>query len=328
MTKLQRPYVVASGSYVPKKVVSNEDLEGLCGTNAAWVRENLGISQRRIAEDGELTSDLAAAASKAAIADAGISPLDLDLIIVATASPDRLAPSTACIVQDKIGARCAAAFDMNAVCSGFLYALATGASFVSSSQMRRVMVVGADCFSRFTDWSRRDAPFFGDGAGAVILSGSSGERGFQSFVLGADGSGKDGFTITGGGSEVISSPNTSVEASQYYLMNARAVYDTATKVLPQAIQRLLVDNGMDIDDIHHILLHQASMKVVRKIAESIGAPMEKVPTNMSVYANTASATVAILLDEAFRSGKISPGENVLFGAVGSGWTWGAGLYRY
>jgi 3-oxoacyl-[acyl-carrier-protein] synthase-3 len=194
--------------------------------------------------------------------------------------------------------------------------------------MRRVMVVGADCFSRFTDWSRRDAPFFGDGAGAVILSGSSGERGFQSFVLGADGSGKDGFTITGGGSEVISSPNTSVEASQYYLMNARAVYDTATKVLPQAIQRLLVDNGMDIDDIHHILLHQASMKVVRKIAESIGAPMEKVPTNMSVYANTASATVAILLDEAFRSGKISPGENVLFGAVGSGWTWGAGLYRY
>ncbi|MDX1640079.1 MAG: beta-ketoacyl-ACP synthase 3, partial [Balneolaceae bacterium] len=238
------------------------------------------------------------------------------------------APSTACIVQEKIGAFNAAAFDLAAVCSGFLYGMAVANQFIETGMYKYVLVIGADIFSQITDWERRDCVFFGDGAGAAVFSPSLGTDGFLNFRLHADGRGKFHFTIPAGGSEIPASHETVDKGLHYFEMNGKAVYETATKVLPEVIHEVLNDAHLSIDDIKLMIPHQPSIKVLKEVSRIINMPFEKVMTNMANYANTSGGTIPILLDEVVRDGKISKGDLILFAAVGSGWTWGASIIKW
>lgn len=320
--------IIGTGSYTPEKVYTNKFLESIIETNDKWIRENLGISERRIAADNECTSDLASQAALNAIENAGLTKDDIDLIIVATATPDRLAPSTAAIVQDKIQAYNAVAFDLAAVCSGFLYGMSVASQFIAAGVYDNVLVIGADTFSRVTDWKRRDAVFFGDGAGAAVFSHGNVNEGFLAFRLYTDGRGKWNYTVPAGGSEIPASHESVDQGLHYFQMNGKAVYETGTKVLPIAINQVLNDTGLSIDDIDFLIPHQPSIKILEKTAEIIGMPWEKVMTNMDKYANTSGGTIPILLDEVNRSGKIKAGNHVLFAAVGSGWTYGAAIIKW
>ncbi|MBE2279837.1 MAG: ketoacyl-ACP synthase III [Ignavibacteriaceae bacterium] len=319
--------IIGTGSYTPEKIYTNEYLETVIDTNSEWIFENLGIRERRVAAPDEATSDLAYKAGLEAVNSAGLTVDDIDLIIVATSTPDRLAPSTACIVQDKMKAYNAVCFDLAAVCSGFLFAISTASQFIASGVYDNVLVIGADTFSRITDWTRRDAVFFGDGAGAAVLSHSNVNSGFLAFRLYSDGRGKLNFTIPGGGSEFPISEESLNNNLRYFQMNGKAVYQTGTVVLPQAIKQVLSDCGIDISEVDYMIPHQPSIKILQKTAEIIGLPFEKVKTNMDKYANTSGGTIPILLDEVNKSGLLTPGKLILFAAVGSGWTWGASLYK-
>lgn len=320
--------IIGTGSHTPERIYTNEYLETLVDTNSEWVYKNLGIRERRVAAEGECTSDLAAKAAHKAIEDAGLSVSDIDLIIVATATPDRLAPSTACIVQDKLKAYNAVAFDIAAVCSGFLYAMSVASQFIAAGVYDHVLVIGADTFSRITDWTRRDAVFFGDGAGAAIMSSGSALEGFLAFRLYSDGRGKWHFTIPAGGSENPATEETVKEGRHFFQMNGRSVYETGTQVLPRAINQVLSDAGLTIGDVDFLIPHQPSIRILEKTAEIIGLPWEKVMTNMSKYANTSGGTIPILLDEVKKSGRLKKGDLILFAAVGSGWTYGASLLKW
>lgn len=319
--------IIGTGSYVPETIYTNEYLETIIETNSEWIFENIGIKERRIASKNESTSDLASRAGEIAIKDAGLSTDDIDLIIVATATPDRKAPSTAAIVQSKIGAFNAAAFDINAVCSGFLFAMSVASQYIASGVYNNILVIGADTFSKITDWTRRDAVFFGDGAGAAVLSSGNVTEGFLAYRLYTDSS-KDmyGFTIPGGGSEIpLNNENLN---EQYFQMNGKSVFNSATSALPKAINQVLEDTGLKIDDIDIMIPHQPSIKILQKTAEIIGLPFEKVMTNMDRYANTSGGTIPILLDEVNKLGKLKKGSIVLFAAVGSGWTYGASIIKW
>jgi 3-oxoacyl-[acyl-carrier-protein] synthase-3 len=320
--------IIGTGSYTPAKVLTNEYLSGILSTTPEWIEENLGIKERRVAGNKEFTSDLASQAAIKAIENAGLNKDDIDLIIVATATPDRMAPSTAAIVQDKIEAYNAVAFDISAVCSGFLYAMSVASQFIASGVYDNVLVIGADTFSKITDWTRRDAVFFGDGAGAAVLSHADASEGFLAFRLYTDGRGKWNFTIPAGGSEMPATAKTVDEKLHYFQMNGKAVYETATEVLPKAIEQVLNDTGLTISDIDLMVPHQPSIKILQKTAEIIGLPFGKVMTNMDKYANTSGGTIPILLDELNRSGKIKKGDVLLFAAVGSGWTYGASIIKW
>lgn len=320
--------IIGTGSYVPETIYTNEYLETILSTSADWIFKNLGIKERRIANDTEATSDLAWRAGAKAIENAGLSKDEIDLIIIATATPDRLAPSTACIVQDKLKAYNAVAFDISAVCSGFLFGMSVASQYVASGVYDNVLVIGADTFSKITDWTRRDAVFFGDGAGAAVISHSNVNAGFLAYRLYSDGRGKENFTILAGGSEFPSSIENIKEKRHFFQMNGRAVYETATEVLPKAIRQVLTDTGLTIDDIDLMIPHQPSIKILQKTAEIIGLPFEKVMTNMDKYANTSGGTLPILLDEMNREGRIKPGDIILFAAVGSGWTYGASIIKW
>lgn len=319
--------IIGTGSFVPETIYTNGYLETIIETNSEWIVENIGIKERHIASGNETTSDLASRAGEIAIKDAGLTKDDIELIIVATATPDRKAPSTAAIVQSKIGAYNAAAFDINAVCSGFLFAMSVASQYIASGVYNNVLVIGADTFSKITDWTRRDAVFFGDGAGAVIVSSGNVTEGFLAYRLYTDSS-KDmfGFTIPGGGSEIPL--NTDNLNDQYFQMDGKAVFNSATKALPRAINQVLEDTGLKIDDIDIMIPHQPSIRILKKTAEIIGLPFEKVMTNMDKYANTSGATIPILLDEVNKSGKLKKGSIVLFAAVGSGWTYGASIIKW
>lgn len=320
--------IIGTGSYTPETIYTNQFLETILETSDEWIRDNLGIRERHIASEGEATSDIAANAALRAIENSGISKDDIDLIIVATATPDRLAPSTAAIVQDKIQAYNAVAFDIAAVCSGFLYGMSVASQFIASGVYDNVLVIGADTFSRITDWKRRDAVFFGDGAGAAVFSSGNVNEGFLAFRLYTDGRGKWNFTIPAGGSEIPASNKTVEKGLHYFQMNGRAVYETGTKVLPMAINQVLSDTGLTIYDIDYMIPHQPSIRILQKTAEIIGLPWEKVMTNMDKYANTSGGTIPILLDETNRAGKLKKGNTILFAAVGSGWTYGASILKW
>lgn len=319
--------ISGTGSYLPDRIVTNEYLETKVSTNSKWVFENVGILERRIAEDTQTTSDLAAIAGQRAIDDAGLKNEDIDLIIVATATPDRKAPSTAAFVQHKLKAFNAAAFDLNAVCSGFLYGMSVASQYIASGVYNNILVIGGDTFSKITDWNRRDAVFFGDGAGAAVVTSANATEGFLAYRLYTDTSSEMlGFTIPGGGSEIpLTQDNLD---QQYFQMNGRSVFNSATKALPKAINQVLEDTGLQIEDIDIMIPHQPSIRILQKTAEIIGLPFEKVMTNMDKYANTSGGTIPILLDEVNRSGKLKKGDLVLFAAVGSGWTYGASIIKW
>jgi 3-oxoacyl-[acyl-carrier-protein] synthase-3 len=312
---LDRVRIRSTGYYVPSTRVGNEELVKGLPTSSEWVVENLGVSERRICGPDEFSSDLAAKAGLDAIANAGLDKNEIDLIIVATATPDRKAPSTACIAQAKMGvtSQCPA-FDIAAVCSGFLYGVTTGAQFIQSGVYERVLVIGVDTFSKITDWKHRNCVFFGDGAGAVVLDRRAKGTALFSSILFADGAGMDHFTV--------------FPQDATYTMNARAVYDTATSVLPATIVELLALNGLSLSDVTRIIPHQPSVRVLRRTAELLEIPFDRIHTNLDLHANTASATVPLLLAQVNARGLIAPGDIVLFAAVGAGWTWGAALYRW
>ena len=307
--------IAGTGSYAPERIVTNEELAATGVTSTAWIEENLGIKHRHVAAPEEYTSDLAQKAALAALQDAGMEPDAVDLIVVATATPDRKAPSTACLVKNKLSiSTLCPALDLAAVCSGFLYGLTVAASLIEAGTYRRILVIGADTFSKITDWTRRDCVFFGDGAGAVMLERANSPHAFFASELYAECSNPDNFTV--------------FPKDQYFTMNGKAVYETGTRVLPEAMAKLLKDNALKIDDVSCIIPHQPSIRLLRRTAELLDVPFPVIKTNMERYANTASATVPILLDEVNKRGEIKNNDLVLFAAVGAGWTWGAALYRW
>lgn len=320
--------IKGTGSYVPERIVTNHELAEKLTTTDDWIFNNLGIRERRIAADNEFTSNLAFRAAEKAIKNALLKAKDIDLIIVATATPDRLAPSTACIVQEKLGAVNAAAFDVNAVCSGFLYAFAIGSQFIAAGMYQNVLIIGADTFSKITNWEDRSCVFFGDGAGAAVLSNTETGKGLLAIDLYADGTGKHNFTIPAGGSEMPASFETVAKGLHNFEMNGKAVYETATKVLPHAINNVLERCALNVNDITFLIPHQPSIRILKKTAELLDLPFEKVKTNMERYANTSGGTIPILLDEVNRSGLLKDGDVLVFAAVGSGWTWGAAAMKW
>lgn len=320
--------ISGTGSYVPKKVYTNEYLSTIVPTTPEWIFENLGIRERRIAGEHECTSDLAAQAGLRAVEHSGLTVEDIDLIIVATSTPDRLAPSTAAIVQDKIKAYNAAAFDIAAVCSGFLFGMSVASQYIATGVYDNILVIGADTFSRITDWSRRDCVYFGDGAGAAVITRGNVNEGFLATRMYTDGRGKWNFTVPAGGSENPASEETVKNRLHYFQMNGSEVYKTGTIVLPKVINQVLADAGLSISDVDILIPHQPSIKILQKTAEIIGLPFEKVMTNMDKYANTSGGTIPILLDEVNRAGKLKNGDIVLFAAVGSGWTYGASVLKW
>jgi 3-oxoacyl-[acyl-carrier-protein] synthase-3 len=307
--------IKSTGSYVPAKILRNEEVVGTLPTSPEWILETLGIRQRHIAEPDEYTSDLAACAGLKAIAAAGLEPDEIDLVIVATSTPDRKAPSAACMAQYKmgIGNHCAA-FDVAAVCSGFVYGVTIAGQFVQNGTYDHVLVVGADTFSKITDWNHRNCTFFGDGAGAVVLERNARENGLFSSILRADGGGMDHFTVR--------------PEDACFTMNGKAVYETATTILPECIREILCLNELGLDDVSMIFPHQASAHVLKRTAELLGIPYSRMQTNLESCANTAGASVPLLLDQVNRRGLIQEGDVLLFAAIGAGWTWGACLYRW
>lgn len=321
--------IIGTGSYAPATIYTNKYLETLVPTNDEWIQINLGIKERHIANDDEFTSDLASQAGIRAVEDAGLAVEDIDLIIVATATPDRKAPSTASIVQFKMQANNAAAFDVSAVCSGFLFAMSIGSQYIASGVYKNVLVIGADKFSSLIDWTRRDAVFFGDGAGAVVLSAANESEGFLAYRIFTDTRENHfGFTVPAGGSEIPITESVAAQRLQYFQMDGKAVFKSAIEVLPKAINTVLEDTGLTITDIDLMIPHQPSIKILQKTAEIIGLPFEKVMHNMERYANTSGATIPLLLDETKKTGKIKKGDNILFVAVGAGWTYGAAIIKW
>lgn len=319
-------FIKGTGMYAPANVVKNDFFEAV-GSNDEWIYKNLGIKERRIST-GETTSDLAAEAGKKAVKDAQLNMSDIDLIILATATADRQAPSCACFVQEKMEAFNAVAFDISAVCSGALFATSTAVQYIRSGMYENVLVIGADTFSTITDWSRRDSVFFGDGAGAMVISATEEDKGFIDFDLHTDGTGKEHFTIPAGGSEKPASSESLEEKAHYFQMNGPAVYNTAIEVVPKSIEAILKKNHRNIEEVKCMLPHQPSIRILQEIARRVNLPFEKVKTNMDRYANTSGGTIPIVLDETFKSEKFESGDLVLFAAVGAGWTWGTALYQY
>jgi 3-oxoacyl-[acyl-carrier-protein] synthase-3 len=312
--------IVGTGSYLPERVMTNHDFaaRGL-DTSDAWIRERTGIVQRHIAEDSQASSDLALQASLAALQAAGTSAGDIDLIVVATSTPDYIFPSTACLLQAKLGVKGAAAFDLQAVCSGFVYALATADSFIRSGQYRRALVVGAEVFSRILDWNDRSTcVLFGDGAGAVVLAADA-KPGIHASVLHADGSQVDLLSVPGNVSKgcIVGSP--------YLQMNGQGVFKFAVRVLDEVARETVARAGMALDDIDWLIPHQANVRILDATARRLGVPAEKLVVTVDHHGNTSAASVPLALDEYVRAGRIRAGQRVLMQGVGGGFTWGASL---
>jgi 3-oxoacyl-[acyl-carrier-protein] synthase-3 len=314
--------IVGTGSYLPEKVLTNRDLELKVDTTDEWIYTRTGIRQRHIAADGEKTSDLALAASRRALEAAGVAAGDLDLIIMATTTPDMVFPSSACLLQAKLGVKNCPAFDVQAVCSGFVYGLSTADSLMRAGQYRNALVVGAEIYSRILDWSDRSTcVLFGDGAGAVVLRRDS-APGILSSHLHADGSYANMLCVPGtvNGGKVSGRPLVQ--------MDGGGVFKFAVKALDDLVEETLAANGMQKSDIDWLVPHQANIRIIQASAKKLGLSMEKVVVTVDRHANTSAASIPLALDEAARDGRIRAGQHVLLEAVGGGFTWGAALVRW
>jgi 3-oxoacyl-[acyl-carrier-protein] synthase III len=313
--------IIGSGSYLPRNVVTNDDLARRMDTSDEWIRSRTGIRQRHIAEAGETASSLALEASKAAIASAGIAAGDIDLIIVATSTPDYIFPSTACLLQAKLGIKGGAAFDLQAVCSGFVYALATADLYIRAGQNRCALVVGAEVFSRILDWDDRGTcVLFGDGAGAVVLRADD-KPGIMASALHADGSHAGILSVPGSvcGGKVTGDP--------FLRMDGPAVFKFAVRVLDEVARETLAKCGQRIEDIDWLIPHQANLRILESTAKRLGLPHEKLIVTVDRHGNTSAASVPLALDLAIRDGRIKPGHKVMLQGVGGGFTWGAVLVQ-
>jgi 3-oxoacyl-[acyl-carrier-protein] synthase-3 len=314
--------ILGTGSYLPEKVLSNTELEKLVDTSDEWIYTRTGIRQRHIAADNENSSDLALNACRRALDASGLTPDDIDLLIVATTTSDMVFPSTACLLQAKLGMNQGAAFDLQAVCSGFVYALATADQFMKSGQYRQALVVGAEVYSRILDWKDRSTcVLFGDGAGAVVL-GKSDTPGILASRLHADGRFANILSVPGSVSGGAASGRPLLQ------MEGNAVFKFAVKVLGEVADETLSAAGLTRSDIDWLIPHQANIRIIQATAKKLGVSMERVITTVDRHANTSAASVPLALDVAVRDGRIRPGQNVLLEGVGGGITWGAVLVRW
>ena len=324
-----RARIISTGSYVPENVITNNDLEQIVETSDEWILERTGISQRRIVDGSQVTSDLACEAALKALKKADLKARDIDLIIVATISGDMVFPSTACILQHKLGAKKAAAFDLNAACSGFVYGLHVANSLIKSGAHNRILLVGAEVISKFTDWSdRTTCVIFGDGAGAVLLEGTKEKHGIYSTHIYSDGSLSDLISLPGGGSQYPCSKETILKRLHFMKMKGNETFKVAVRTLEQLATGTLEENNLDPSQISLLIPHQANLRIIHATAKRLGLPAEKVFINIEKYGNTSAASIPIALDEAVLSGKCREGEYILLEAFGGGLTWASALLRW
>jgi 3-oxoacyl-[acyl-carrier-protein] synthase-3 len=314
--------ITGLGCKVPDNVVTNDDLKQYVDTSDEWIRERTGIRERRMASKEEALSDLALPASRDALAQAGLEGKDIDLLIVATVTPDMAFPSTGAILADTLGAVDAAAYDLSAGCTGFMYALAQAYSMIAGGLAKRALVVGGDLLSRILDWEDRSTlVLFGDGAGAVVLEAVP-DPGFLGFELGADGAGGSSLWLPGSGSRIFDSPDRLVK------MNGREVFKFATRILVKSAEDVMRQCGVTIDDVDVYVPHQANMRIIDHATKKLGVPSEKVVINVDRFGNTSSGSIPLALADAAEDGRLEPGKLVLMTGMGAGLTWGSALLRW
>ncbi|WP_371368258.1 3-oxoacyl-[acyl-carrier-protein] synthase 3 [Sporomusa rhizae] len=321
--------ILGLGSYVPEKVITNYDLEKVMDTSHQWIVERTGIHERRNVTEGQATSDLAAKAAEKALADAGIGPEEIDLIIVGTVTPDMFFPSVACLVQDRIKAYNAAAFDLTAVCSGFIYGLVTASAFIKNGTYRKILVIGAETLSTITDKEDRNtAILFGDGAGAVVLGETEPGYGILGFDLGAEGTGGDLLKVPAGGTRQPVTAETIANKLHFIQMNGNEVFKFAIKVMGETVKKALAAAQLTPQDITCLVPHQANLRIIQSAANRLGLPMDKVVVNVDKYGNTSAASVPIALDEGVKNGRIKKDDVIALAGFGGGLTWGAAIIRW
>ena len=319
--------IMGTGSYVPERILTNNDLAKIVDTNDEWITTRTGIRERRIASDDEATSDLAFKAAEKAIMDAGIDKNEIELIIVATMTQDHLTPSTAALVQDKLGIK-AAAFDVSAACTGFIYGFTAGYSFIKAGIYKKVVVIGAETMSRVTDWEDRGTCIlFGDGAGAVVL-GEVETGGFLASHLAADGSGACELIVPAGGSRKAATAETIENREVYLKMNGREVFKFAVKAFPESVENVLTQQNLTADDIDIFIPHQANVRIIEAIAKRFKQPLDKFFVNLHKYGNTSGASIPIALDEASKEGRFKKGDKIVATGFGGGLTYGSILFEW
>ena len=317
--------IMATGSALPERVLTNADLEKFVDTSDEWIHSRTGIRQRHVAAEGETTGDLSTLAAQRALDAAGVKASELDLIVLGTTTPDIIFPSTACLVQHRLGANGCAAFDVNAACSGFVYALGVADKFIRSGQSKKVLVIGAETLTRMVDWTERETcVLFGDGAGAVVLEASS-EPGIYATCLHADGGHKELlYNPVGVSVGFKDEPNHGVRIR----MSGREVFKVAVKTLDSLVEETLAAAGMDASQLDWLIPHQANLRIIEATAKRLNMPMDQVIVTVDKHANTSSGSVPLALDSAVRSGKVKRGQNLLLEAFGGGFTWASALLRY
>lgn len=321
--------IIGWGMAVPKRVVTNDDLAYMIDTSDEWIRTRTGIGARRVVGPGEYTSTLATDAGRRAIETAGISPQDIDLVILATCTPDRPFPATACRVQGNLGIPSAGAFDLNAACSGFVYGLNVATSMIRSGVNRTVLLIGVDIFTHLVNWKDRNTcVLFGDGAGAVILRAHAEPLGVLASVLGAWGNGEDLMAVEAGGTRMPLSPELLEQGRQHVYMHGREIYKHAVREMSESSQRVIAEAGLTLDDIRLVIPHQANARIIEATAKRLGVPQERVFVNLDRYGNTSAASVPIALCEAVAQGRVEHGEHILLTAFGGGLTWASAVVRW
>jgi 3-oxoacyl-[acyl-carrier-protein] synthase-3 len=322
--------IVGTGSSVPDRVLSNADLERIVSTSDEWIVTRTGISERRIAADGEATSDLAERAGRRALEAAGVDPMDVDLILVSTVTPDMFFPSTGCLLQGRLGALHAAAFDLSAACSGFIYGLSVADAYLRAGLMRNILVIGAETLSKLVDWKDRNTcVLFADGAGAALVQRTTGDARVLSTHLYADGSKGGQLIVPGGGSRhPISQKVVDDNLAKIKMSNGNEVFKTAVRAMEEAAVAALKANGVEISDIDLFVPHQANGRIINATAQRLGLPRERIVVNIGRFGNTSAASIPIALDEAVRAGRLKPGDLLLLVAFGGGLTWGSALIRW
>lgn len=321
--------ILSTGSYVPERVLTNHDLEKMVETSDEWITERTGIKERRIANSEQATSDLAYNAGLKALEAANLDPKDIDLIIVATVTPDMLTPSAACLVQMKLGAKNAFAFDINAACSGFIYALAVAEKFIRVGASKKAMVIGAETLSRFTDWTdRTTCVLLADGAGAVIVEPSNDDSGIVLIDIFSDGTMWDFIHMPAGGSKMPVNEEAIKQRLNYIKMRGNDTFKVAVRTLEDVVDLTLKKGGIQPEQLSLLVPHQANIRIIQAMAQRLKLPMEKVMVNIHKYGNTSAASIPIALDEAVKEGRINRGDYIMLAAFGAGLTWGAALIKW
>ncbi len=320
--------IVGTGSYVPDNVITNADLLRENGFDPEWIQQRSGIVERRRATAHQATSDLCVEAGKRAMAAAGVRPKDIDLLIIGTFTPDHFCPSTACLVQDRLGLQ-TPAFDVSAACSGFMYALSTASQYIATGNATKALVLGADTNTRFMNpTDQRTYPLFGDGTGAAVVTRGTTQQGLLCYQLGADGGGGPLLVIPAGGTREPASRAGVDAGRQYVQMDGRSVFKWAVRALTETIALVLEKSKLGVNDVSLYLLHQANQRIIDAAVEALGLPNDRVFNNIQRYGNTSGGSVPIALDEAFRAGRIHAGDTLLLSGFGAGLTWGTAIFRW